>query len=664
MLINNKIFFLFNYLSTKQNLPFCYRQNITKGNNYYGKYKLIVNRFFSLHAMSKKLHSELDYIQGFIDVRKINPSPYQHRRYFDEEKLKELAASIQRDGLIEPIIVRSIDKSYQLIAGERRLRAVRDYTEMETIQAQIVIASNLQARRIAAAENLQREALSSIETIEAIAEIVDAELIENTQYASMGKKPADRVKTLLGKLDSVRRSEELDYEVASEAKLTSNKFIGSVQEIFENLPKPLKWLSFYLNDLPLLMDFCKDVQDISIKHNLNKSQTRALAKLKKTSDGEFQRLTANDQKHPNSEMGYVGSDSSKINVRNLSAREIEDIADKAAKKERQTELSRARVSPSLSLEAKIFIMNRLGIPVDRIASRLKVNRKTVLNHVHNSRLFQSIRKLLEKRVSVPEVSEQNGCPEPLVWSIALEGKSDQNRFESLNWGLRTWDHWYFNALDQRFGDEWPGQIPAQLVAHTLYYFTQRGDLVFDPMAGGGVVPDTCLAFNRRCWSFDLVDRPETRPEIEPHQWNPEGLLWPVKVKDKPDLIFFDPPYFKKQENQYTKDSISSLSRKEYLKFFKELFPLFREYTKAHTRIAFMNADWRNFQGIAAVEEDPGQSIFLSDYIDLLKDSGWEITHIVDCPLSTQRFLPNMVSHMQKNRTLGIIRRSLIIGRKK
>ena len=87
----------------------------------------------------------------------------------------------------------------------------------------------------------------------------------------------------------------------------------------------------------------------------------------------------------------------------------------------------------------------------------------------------------------------------------------------------------------------PGQIPALLVTHSLFYFTQEGDLVFDPMAGGGVVPDTCLAFNRKCWSFDLADRPETRPEIEPHQWNPEGLLWPVKGKDKPDLIFFDPP---------------------------------------------------------------------------------------------------------------------------
>ena len=58
-----------------------------------------------------------------------------------------------------------------------------------------------------------------IETIETIVEIVDADLIEDKKYASMGKNPGDRVKTLLGKLDSVRRSKELGYEVASEAKL-------------------------------------------------------------------------------------------------------------------------------------------------------------------------------------------------------------------------------------------------------------------------------------------------------------------------------------------------------------------------------------------------------------------------------------------------------------
>jgi len=121
-------------------------------------------------SMSKTPHSGLDYIQSVIDVRKIDPSPspYQHRRHFDEDKLRELAASIQREGLIEPIVVRAKRDRYELIAGERRFRAVRDFNEMETIQAQIVIATNLQARRISAAENLQREDLSAIETVEAI----------------------------------------------------------------------------------------------------------------------------------------------------------------------------------------------------------------------------------------------------------------------------------------------------------------------------------------------------------------------------------------------------------------------------------------------------------------------------------------------------------------
>ena len=128
---------------------------------------------------------------------------------------------------------------------------------METIQAQIVIAGDLQARRISAAENLQREDLSAIETIEAIVEIVDAELMEDIQYLSMGKTPADRVKTLLGKLDSVRRTQEKGSSVSRQSKGLSNKFIGKIEKIFKNLPKPMAWLLFLNNDLPLLIDFCE-----------------------------------------------------------------------------------------------------------------------------------------------------------------------------------------------------------------------------------------------------------------------------------------------------------------------------------------------------------------------------------------------------------------------
>ena len=202
------------------------------------------------------------------------------------------------------------------------------------------------------------------------------------------------------------------------------------------------------------------------------------------------------------------------------------------------------------------------------------------------------------------------------------------------------------------------------MGHALFYFSRKGDLVFDPMAGGGVVPDVCLALGRKCWSFDLNDRAETRPEIEPFQWDPEKLAWPVNGYQKPDLIFFDPPYFKKIADQYEEESISSLNRKDYLQFYKEFFPLLREHSKKTARLAFLNSEWREFQGKSAMEEDPSQGIYFLDYAELLKRSGWEVTHFIDCPLPTERFKPHMVKRMQKNKTLGVVRRNLMVARKK
>ena len=169
-----------------------------------------------------------------IEVQAIDPSPFQRRQHFEEDKLKGLAASIQLDGLIEPIVVRPNGKRYQLIAGERRWRAIRDYTDMETIPARIVNVNDLQARRISAAENLQREDLSAIEKIETIVEIVDAELIEDREYLSMGDKPADRVTKLLGKLHSLTSSNNRGSQVSGKGKALLRKFAQQVDKIFQN----------------------------------------------------------------------------------------------------------------------------------------------------------------------------------------------------------------------------------------------------------------------------------------------------------------------------------------------------------------------------------------------------------------------------------------------
>ena len=218
-------------------------------------------------------HKNYPFSFKTIDIKEIDPSPYQHRKYFDEENLKELGASILRDGLIEPIVVRPQQKGrFQLIAGERRLRAIKDYTDMTSIQAKIADVDDLQARRISAAENFLRQDLSTIESIEATIKIIDVEMGKDPWYLTAGKNPIERVHKLLSKLDSIRVSKDRGSMVSKEADDLFYKFIEQVESIFKNLPKPLKWLSFLLNDLSLLTDIPLKVQKASVKHDLNKAK--------------------------------------------------------------------------------------------------------------------------------------------------------------------------------------------------------------------------------------------------------------------------------------------------------------------------------------------------------------------------------------------------------
>ena len=324
-----------------------------------------------------------------------------------------------------------------------------------------------------------------------------------------------------------------------------------------------------------------------------------------------------------------------------------------------------RAVTQLGLDIKIFRMDRLGIPQDRIAKRLGLVRTSL--HYHLSKmpvLANSTNTDLSRGFTVSQVAEKHGWTEPMLWSLALEGKEDLERFKELGWGLRTWDHWYFNDIDRRFGDDWPGRIPAQMIAHILYYFSDQNNLVFDPMAGGGVAADTCLAFNRKCWSFDMDDRPETRPEIEPCFWDMTDLKWPIKGKTKPDLIIFDPPYFKKQSNNYDPDAISGLSKEKYLTFLENFFALAHLNAKKSTQMAFINADWRDFQNTPAKNETRVNSILINDYLRILNQSGWQETHIIQAPLSSERFQANVVSAMQKKGILGVTSRYVIMSKKK
>ena len=322
----------------------------------------------------------------------------------------------------------------------------------------------------------------------------------------------------------------------------------------------------------------------------------------------------------------------------------------------------------MELDLKIFRMNQLKIPQERIAKRLGQARETIRNHLAKMpELANQPKADLSRGFTVAQVAEKHGWTEPMVWSLSLEGKDDLERFKELGWGLRTWDLWDWNDCDRRFGDDWPGRIPAQLIAHILYYFSRQKDLVFDPMGGGGVTPDVCLAFNRGCWSLDMIDRPDARPEIEPYYWDLKGDFKKGRKtsgffnsKQKPDLIIIDPPYFDKKRDDYAQKSISMLPRQEYLEFFEGFFGLMKQHSKKTTKLAFINADWRDFQNKPAVDEDREASILIDDYLRILNKTGWQHTHIIQAPMSTQRFSAGVVSAMQKKRILGVTSRYVIV----
>ncbi len=327
-------------------------------------------------------------------------------------------------------------------------------------------------------------------------------------------------------------------------------------------------------------------------------------------------------------------------------------------------LADLRAAKQTEQELKMFCMNMLGISQDRIAKRLGIIQSSINRYLCKMpALAKCINSDLSRGYTVSQVAEKHGWSEPLVWSLALEGKDDLARFKELGWGLRTWDLWSWGDCDKRFGDDWPGRIPAQLIAHILYFFTDQNDLVLDPMAGGGVTPDTCLAMGRRCWSFDMVDRPDTRPEIEPYFWDIKSKEWKSTIaasKDKPDFIIMDPPYFNKKEKEYDKESISGLTRKKYLEFLERFLTFLKKSSKKSTTLAFINADWRDFQNKPARDEKPEDGIYSDDYINILNKSGWKRTHNIPSPMSSERFDAIVVSAMQKKKILGVTSRYVII----
>ncbi|MEM9398905.1 MAG: ParB/RepB/Spo0J family partition protein [Verrucomicrobiota bacterium] len=125
-----------------------------------------------------------------LDLDRIHPSPLQPRKTFVEEKLVELSNSIREKGIIQPLIVRKVGKTYELIAGERRWRAAQ---RAELKQAPVIVraVTDMEVLELALIENLQRDDLNPIDEADGYARLMEKFKLTQEQVAEkVGKSRA------------------------------------------------------------------------------------------------------------------------------------------------------------------------------------------------------------------------------------------------------------------------------------------------------------------------------------------------------------------------------------------------------------------------------------------------------------------------------------------
>ena len=170
-----------------------------------------------------------------VAINLIQLPAQQPRRYFDPQKMEQLVFSVKEHGILEPLLLRTLDRSdmYELVAGERRYRAAKE-AGLSDVPAVIRDLTDEQAVQLALIENLQREDLNPIEETEGVLQLLALKL----------KMAVDEVPKLL-----YRMQHEAKGKVAHNVMGSSEN--EAVQSIFASLAT-MTWESFVNNRLPLL----------------------------------------------------------------------------------------------------------------------------------------------------------------------------------------------------------------------------------------------------------------------------------------------------------------------------------------------------------------------------------------------------------------------------
>lgn len=200
-----------------------------------------------------------------VEISELRPNPYQPRKVFDESKLEELASSIKEHGVFQPIIIKKSIKGYEIIAGERRVKA-STIAGLTKIPAIVRNFTDEEMMEIALLENLQRENLNSIEEATAYKKLLDNLSITQEELAKKLGKSRSHITNMLGLLTL---PEEIKVMINdNKISMSHARVLSKIEEKDKVLDLAQKVIDKNLN-VRELEEISKD-KDIVKKHHIEK----------------------------------------------------------------------------------------------------------------------------------------------------------------------------------------------------------------------------------------------------------------------------------------------------------------------------------------------------------------------------------------------------------
>lgn len=499
--------------------------------------------------------------------------------------LEEFAENIKEYGVLEPIIVRPNGNKFEVVVGERRVRASIK-AGLKEIPALVRSLTDNQADELRLIENIHRDDLTNVEKGDAV-----INLWENyPQRYPTFKSIAESLNTKYDTLQMwLRYSRKLSESLRA---YVSSSILGEDHARF-------------------LLKYDKDTQDklatILIKHNLNTAQARQFLKFydedpsdnldelaQKSKGIEIVRVPlATLPKEMRKEVKRIAEEKAKpelqteeIKKKRLDTFKKTIMKDKKRKQNNEQKVIDSEINPLLrhvkenklseGMEETLTLTQESIISENSLEANTQISDYVVhLTEKVVEQIKETVTQAPEKVERISEIvsEELNGMRKRLEMfpekSRNIEPKFE--KFETLiDRGVVPYTVWDFQYRDDYAGDkDFHGNCSPQIVEQCIWRLTEEGDLVVDPMAGSGTSLDVCKRFNRKCIGFD-INPPKHRLDIIQN----DSRKIPLE-NNSVDMIFIHPPYWNLTHFTKAEENLPDLSRArdldEFLDMLEQVF---------------------------------------------------------------------------------------------